>query len=630
MIKFHKNERERVALITNHGYAGPNPPIGNAPDTGGQNVYVNDLAIALEDVGYDVNIYTRGGFPEFDSTHIREGEVMMSDHVKYIYIPGGGDKFLPKEDIAIALSEQVENLYNSINEMAAGLNVKPWDVFEFVNTHYWDAGVLGYKLIERWQADFIFERIREFFGDKLNKSVLDTHYKERHIRAVRHNWQYLIGRLALRSYDVLIDVNDSPTKIHKLCMDVLEQLDPSLRRYSVTLLSRLQRSHWPVFTINKTTVASVAVGHLLADHLNSTGALCPSDIFRLNRHIWTPHSLAPIKERNFMDYSYDRKQHLKFTERKHHERVVCERTPLSVSTSEEVSKTLVSHFNVHPDRIIYFPPCVNTEYRPRSKDECAKGYTSLSIFSNISEEKLKKSKIIIEASRADRTKRKDLVISGFAETINDFEDTYLFVFGGPKNEVYRELQGIIAATPGLEGRAFSVPETIPFDTLVQIFSLADLYVSASEMEGFGMSVLQAASCGVPIVSSRLIPYTNMYLKGIAEIAPVQEPHAYAQAIKNMLGDYDKVKMREELLEASKDFSWKVRVKDLHDAEHEPVIILAEHRHEDYVVRLGEQQENMLGAAHMYRSTFINDNMAEGEQTSTYPSWISKEDPDSKD
>lgn len=620
----HSNDRERVALITNHGYAGPKPPIGNAPDTGGQNVYVNDLALALEEIGYEVFIYTRGGFPEFESTQMRSGEAQMSDHVRYIYIPGGGDSFLPKEEIGIALGEQMEHLYAHINELAVQYNCKPWNVFEFVNTHYWDAGVLGYELIERWQADFIFERVKSFFQDKLDEKVVADHYRERHIRAVRHNWQYLIGRLVLRSYGVDIDVNDSPSKMHKQCMAALEKIDSSLVRYSVTLLSRLQRAYWPTFTINKTTVASVAVGHLLADFLARAGVLCSTDIYRLNRHFWTPHSLAPIKEKNFLDYDWDRKRSLQFVERKHHERVVCERSPLILSTSEAISKTLVSHFNVHPDRIIYFPPCVNNDFRARTKDECSKGYASLSIFSDISEEKLRNSKIIIEASRADQTKRKDLVIQGFAGLAKEMEDTYLFVFGGPRNEVFRELHGIIGDSPGLAERVFVIPETISFDTLVQIFSLASLYVSASEMEGFGMSVLQAASSGVPIVSSMLIPYTTMYLRDIAAIPSSQTPQAYTEKMREVLElPDDNGKMSSQLIEAASDFSWAKRVKDFHDAEHEPVIILAENRHEEYVVRLGGQQESdVLGAAHMYRNVFVNDTL-DSEETDTsrpHPSW----------
>ena len=45
-----------MALITNHGYGGPDIPVGGAPDTGGQNNYVNTLAAKLEVLGYKVTI----------------------------------------------------------------------------------------------------------------------------------------------------------------------------------------------------------------------------------------------------------------------------------------------------------------------------------------------------------------------------------------------------------------------------------------------------------------------------------------------------------------------------------------------------------------------------------------------
>jgi glycosyltransferase involved in cell wall biosynthesis len=606
------SDRKLVALITNHGYAGPTPPIGNAPDTGGQNVYVNDLADTLEKVGYEVFIFTRGGFPKYKSDQVRLGEEWMSPHIRYVYLPGGPEHFIRKEEISAVLGEEIENLYEYINRLGVKIGKKAWDVFEFINTHYWDAGVIGYELVERWQADFIFEQIYAVFGNALRKEVVDAYHKERHIRAVRHNWQYLLGRLILKSYDVHIPIEATPTEIHKLCMTALEQMNSRLGAYSLTLLSRLQRAHWPIFTINKTTIASVALGHLMAEYLAAIDALRPADIFRLNRHFWTPHSLGPIKERNFIDYPWRIKKELRFVERKHQERVVCERTPLIVSTSEAISKTLVSHFNVHPDRIIYFPPCVNQDFKPRSKEKCSAAYSYLAGKSGLDEETLKSSKIIIEASRADQTKRKDLILQAFGDMADDVPDSYLFLFGGPSNDVFADLSRYLDETPRLKGRAFLIPETLDFDLLVQIFSLANLYVSASEMEGFGMSVLQAAASGIPIVSSNFIPYTTMYLRGIASIAETQTPEAYAQAmIRALYRSPDETARRSELLvKAAADFSWSVRVKDLHTAEHEPTIIYAENQLDDYVIRLGDQAaaDLLVSAAHLHRGRFIEESI----------------------
>ncbi len=61
-VAFKKAKRPDIALITNHGYAGVEIPFGGAPDTGGQNMYVNSLAKALDALGYRVTIFARGYF----------------------------------------------------------------------------------------------------------------------------------------------------------------------------------------------------------------------------------------------------------------------------------------------------------------------------------------------------------------------------------------------------------------------------------------------------------------------------------------------------------------------------------------------------------------------------------------
>ena len=62
---FRQLDCPEIALITNHGYGGCEIPVGGAPDTGGQNFYVNTLARKLGLLGYKVTIFARGGFPLF-------------------------------------------------------------------------------------------------------------------------------------------------------------------------------------------------------------------------------------------------------------------------------------------------------------------------------------------------------------------------------------------------------------------------------------------------------------------------------------------------------------------------------------------------------------------------------------
>src|SRR5690349_14038905 len=52
------SSRERIALISIHGYVAAKPPLG-AADTGGQVVYVLELARKFAQLGHEVDIWTR-------------------------------------------------------------------------------------------------------------------------------------------------------------------------------------------------------------------------------------------------------------------------------------------------------------------------------------------------------------------------------------------------------------------------------------------------------------------------------------------------------------------------------------------------------------------------------------------
>ena len=128
-----------------------------------------------------------------------------------------------------------------------------------------------------------------------------------------------------------------------------------------------------------------------------------------------------------------------------------------------------------------------------------------------------------------------------------------------------------------------------------------------------MSVLQSAASGVPIVSSMLIPYATMYLKRVAAIVPEQTPALYGKAMTELLTEPEsKSEWRKAaMIKCAADFSWSVRVQDLHTAEHEPTIIFAENQLDDYVIRLGEQAnaDLLVSAAHLHRGRFIEETIS---------------------
>ncbi|MBI2515328.1 MAG: glycosyltransferase [Opitutae bacterium] len=122
----------RIGMVSTHGYVAAEPPLG-AADTGGQVVYVLELAKKLAQLGFEIDIWTRRfeDQPEMD---------VVNDRVRVLRAPCGGRNFIDKEYLARHLGEWAENVLRFIQKQ--GLK------YQFLNSHYWDAGCATVRLAE--------------------------------------------------------------------------------------------------------------------------------------------------------------------------------------------------------------------------------------------------------------------------------------------------------------------------------------------------------------------------------------------------------------------------------------------------------------------------------------------------
>jgi len=120
----------RLALVSTHGYVAAVPPLG-AADTGGQVVYILELAKKFALLGYQVDLWTRRfeDQPEIEP---------VADRVRIIRVPCGGKEFRAKEYLCDVLPEWCEHALRFIRRH--GL------VYQFVSSHYWDAGIAAQRL----------------------------------------------------------------------------------------------------------------------------------------------------------------------------------------------------------------------------------------------------------------------------------------------------------------------------------------------------------------------------------------------------------------------------------------------------------------------------------------------------
>lgn len=123
---------KNILMISLHGYVAAEPELGK-PDTGGQVVYVLELASRFSRLGVKVDLVTRRfeDQPEYD---------LVNENFRVWRIPFGGDDFIRKEDMHDHLSKFVTNFLTRFRNSEIN--------YEIIYTHYWDAGWGGQKIAE--------------------------------------------------------------------------------------------------------------------------------------------------------------------------------------------------------------------------------------------------------------------------------------------------------------------------------------------------------------------------------------------------------------------------------------------------------------------------------------------------
>ena len=132
-----------ICMLSTHGYFDPIPQLGKT-DTGGQVVYVLQLAKALSKCKIKVDIYTRW----FDPSKKQVDPVPDYLDVRVIRVPAGPWEFIPKEEIYGILPELAENMTRFIREE----NLH-YDLF---HGHYVDGGIVTLDVAKAFNKPAFF------------------------------------------------------------------------------------------------------------------------------------------------------------------------------------------------------------------------------------------------------------------------------------------------------------------------------------------------------------------------------------------------------------------------------------------------------------------------------------------
>lgn len=119
----------RIAIISEH--ASPLATIGGV-DSGGQNVYVAQLANQFAQRGYQVDIYTRR-----DQETLPE-VVKFINRVRVIHVTAGPPRFVPKEELLPLMDEFAARMIAMLRRQRRAYDV--------VHANFWTSGVVAMQL----------------------------------------------------------------------------------------------------------------------------------------------------------------------------------------------------------------------------------------------------------------------------------------------------------------------------------------------------------------------------------------------------------------------------------------------------------------------------------------------------
>lgn len=188
----------RIAIISEH--ASPLADIGGV-DSGGQNVYVAQIAKHLAMRGYKVDVFTRRDNPYLPEI------VTYIDGVRVIHVKAGPAEFVKKEHLLPYMEEFASNLIHFCNKQ-----IYQYDV---LHANFWTSGLVAQYVKEVLSIPFVMTYHALGHIRKLYQGDADEFPQERPLleEQIAKNADKIIAECPQDQIDLITLYNASPSKI---------------------------------------------------------------------------------------------------------------------------------------------------------------------------------------------------------------------------------------------------------------------------------------------------------------------------------------------------------------------------------------------------------------------------------
>ena len=149
-----------------------------------------------------------------------------------------------------------------------------------------------------------------------------------------------------------------------------------------------------------------------------------------------------------------------------------------------------------------------------------------------------------------KQKGTDLFVEAMIKLLPRYPEAHGIIMGG----VTREQQAFVdeltsrIETAGLGDRLRIFPEDKGF-SIAPWFKASDIYVAPQRWEGFGLTPLEAMSCGVPVVATRVGAFEDLIVQEkTGFLVPPEDVEHLAQATEKLMKD---ASLRQSMAAASR-------------------------------------------------------------------------------
>jgi glycosyltransferase involved in cell wall biosynthesis len=226
-----------------------------------------------------------------------------------------------------------------------------------------------------------------------------------------------------------------------------------------------------------------------------------------------------------------------------------------ISISSYSTERFLSWAELNADRGFILAPCVDLKcFKPGSRDQHL-----------ISRYGLSSSRVLMTVGRLasqERYKGFDEILESFPLILARIPNVKYVIIGDGRDRRRLELK---SAALGLSDKVIFAGR-IPESEKVAHYNLADVYVMPSAGEGFGIALIEAAACGVPVIGSAVDGSSEALLEGrLGRLVDPRKPDDVVDAIVQTL-EQELPRRRHEAVETFSVPNFRKRVAQWVDSQ----------------------------------------------------------------